>query len=166
MSEHCHDASDMRLLKEMRKLAPKDYEAWFGLNAIVGREDGAIPRKYREFDCDCRLRDHAVSVLPRGAREGGESGCDARRGGGGGAAGRGVARRRAGDARNARAQILRSMSKSGQSPSAPSTPNKIILGDLRGLCVVRHHVDRRARRDRRAKDCIVGKANLLPDVCT
>jgi AhpD family alkylhydroperoxidase len=33
----------------MRKLAPKDYEAWFGLNAIVGREDGAIPRKYREL---------------------------------------------------------------------------------------------------------------------
>ena len=49
MSEHYHDASDMRLLKEMRKLAPKDYEAWFGLNAIVGREDGAIPRKYREL---------------------------------------------------------------------------------------------------------------------
>ncbi|MEP7305545.1 MAG: carboxymuconolactone decarboxylase family protein [Acidobacteriota bacterium] len=49
MSEHYHDPSDVRLLKEMRKLAPKDYEAWFALNAIVGREDGAIPRKYREL---------------------------------------------------------------------------------------------------------------------
>ena len=49
MSEHYHDAEDMRLLKEMRKLAPADYEAWRNLNAIVGREDGAIPRKYREL---------------------------------------------------------------------------------------------------------------------
>jgi AhpD family alkylhydroperoxidase len=49
MSEHYHDPSDVRLLKEMRKLAPKDYEAWWALNAIVAREDGAIPRKYREL---------------------------------------------------------------------------------------------------------------------
>ncbi len=49
MSEHYHDASDARLLKEMRKLAPKDFEAWLGLNSIVGRADGAIPPKYREL---------------------------------------------------------------------------------------------------------------------
>ena len=49
MSEHYHDPSDIRLLKEMRKLAPKDYEAWFNLDSIVKREDGAIPRKYREL---------------------------------------------------------------------------------------------------------------------
>jgi len=48
MSEHYHDAADMRLLKEMRKLAPAEYEAWLGLEKILGR-DGAIPRKYREL---------------------------------------------------------------------------------------------------------------------
>ncbi len=49
MSEHYHDAADMRLLKEMRKLAPADYNAWLALDNIVGREDGAIPRKFREL---------------------------------------------------------------------------------------------------------------------
>ena len=39
----------MKLLRDMRKLAPKDFEAWLNLNAIVGREDGAIPKKYREL---------------------------------------------------------------------------------------------------------------------
>ena len=49
MSEHYHDAADLKLLKEMRKLAPADYEAWLNLDKIVGRTDGAIPRKYREL---------------------------------------------------------------------------------------------------------------------
>ena len=38
----------MKLLREMRKLAPEDYEAWLGMQKIVGR-DGAIPKKYREL---------------------------------------------------------------------------------------------------------------------
>jgi AhpD family alkylhydroperoxidase len=33
----------------MRKLAPADFEAWLNLNKITAREDGAIPRKYREL---------------------------------------------------------------------------------------------------------------------
>lgn len=49
MSEHYHDAGDMRLLKDMSKLAPQDFSAWRALDKIVGREDGAIPRKYREL---------------------------------------------------------------------------------------------------------------------
>lgn len=49
MSEHYHDAGDLRLLKEMGKLAPTDFNAWLALDKIVGREDGAIPRKYREL---------------------------------------------------------------------------------------------------------------------
>jgi AhpD family alkylhydroperoxidase len=76
MSEHYHDASDMRLLRDMRKLAPKDYEAWSGLNAIVGREDGAIPRKYRELiaiavaatiQCPYCLEAHAKAAKAAGA---------------------------------------------------------------------------------------------------
>ena len=49
MSEHYHDAGDMRFLKEMGKLAPTEFKAWLGLDNIVRREDGAIPRKYREL---------------------------------------------------------------------------------------------------------------------
>ena len=76
MSEHYHDASDMRLLKDMRKLAPKDYEAWFNLNAIVGREDGAIPKKYRELiaiavaattQCPYCIEAHAKGAKAAGA---------------------------------------------------------------------------------------------------
>jgi len=49
MSEHYHDAADLGLLKEMRKLAPAEFDAWLGLNNIVGRDSGTIPRKYREL---------------------------------------------------------------------------------------------------------------------
>src|SRR5260221_10462919 len=49
MSEHYHDVGDMRFLKEMGKLAPTEFKAWLGLDDIVRREDGAIPRKYREL---------------------------------------------------------------------------------------------------------------------
>ena len=49
MSEHYHDPSDLKLLKEMSKLAPTEFNAWLNLDKIVGREDGAVPRKYREL---------------------------------------------------------------------------------------------------------------------
>ena len=49
MSEHYHDAGDLRFLKEMSKLAPADFTAWFNLDKITAREDGAIPKKYREL---------------------------------------------------------------------------------------------------------------------
>ena len=49
LSDHYHDPSDLRLLKEMSQLAPTEFNAWLNLDKIVGREDGAIPRKYREL---------------------------------------------------------------------------------------------------------------------
>ena len=49
MSDHYHDPADLRFLKEMGKLAPAEFTAWLNLDKIVGREDGAIPRKYREL---------------------------------------------------------------------------------------------------------------------
>lgn len=49
MSEHYHDVADLRLLKQMSALAPTEFNAWLALDKIVGREDGAIPRKYREL---------------------------------------------------------------------------------------------------------------------
>jgi AhpD family alkylhydroperoxidase len=49
MSDHYHDPADAKRLKEMRTLAPAEYEAWVNLNRIIGRTDGTIPRKYREL---------------------------------------------------------------------------------------------------------------------
>jgi AhpD family alkylhydroperoxidase len=49
MTNHYHDKDDLKLLKEMSKLAPEEFQAWASLDGIVGREDGHIPRKYREL---------------------------------------------------------------------------------------------------------------------
>ena len=49
MSDHYHDPADLRFLKQMGKLAPNEFTAWLNLDKIVAREDGAIPRKYREL---------------------------------------------------------------------------------------------------------------------
>jgi AhpD family alkylhydroperoxidase len=49
LSEHYHDVADLRFLKDMGKLAPTEFNAWLNLDKIVGRDDGAIPRKYREL---------------------------------------------------------------------------------------------------------------------
>lgn len=49
MSDHYHGVADLRLLKEMGKLAPTEFNAWLNLDKIVGREDGTIPRKHREL---------------------------------------------------------------------------------------------------------------------
>lgn len=49
MSDHYHDPKDLSLLKEMRKLAPAEFEAWLNLDKIVGRSGGAIPPKIREL---------------------------------------------------------------------------------------------------------------------
>jgi AhpD family alkylhydroperoxidase len=76
MSEHYHDPADLRRLKDMRKLAPADFDAWLGLNNIVGREDGAIPKKYRELialavacttQCPYCLEAHAKAAKAAGA---------------------------------------------------------------------------------------------------
>jgi AhpD family alkylhydroperoxidase len=49
MSNHYHEEKDLDLLKDMRKLAPVDFDAWLNLDKIVGRTDGAIPQKHREL---------------------------------------------------------------------------------------------------------------------
>ncbi len=46
---HYHDADDLKMLPELKKLAPEEFKGFVALDAIVGREDGAIPRKYREL---------------------------------------------------------------------------------------------------------------------
>ena len=46
---HYHDADDLKLLSELKKLAPDEFKGFVALDVIVGKEDGAIPRKYREL---------------------------------------------------------------------------------------------------------------------
>jgi AhpD family alkylhydroperoxidase len=49
MPEHYHDPDDLKLLRELRNIAPPEFKAWADLDGIVARQDGAIPRKYREL---------------------------------------------------------------------------------------------------------------------
>jgi AhpD family alkylhydroperoxidase len=77
MSEHYHDPADLRFLKEMGKLAPTEFNAWLALDKIVPREDGAIPRKYRElialgvaFTTQCP---YCIEVHTKGAKAAGAS---------------------------------------------------------------------------------------------
>lgn len=76
MSDHYHDASDLKLLKDISKLAPADFKAWLALNDIVGRVDGAIPKKYRELiaiavacttQCPYCIEAHAQAAKAAGA---------------------------------------------------------------------------------------------------
>src|SRR6267378_4474435 len=46
---HYHDADDLKLLPELKRLAPDEFKGFVALDAIVGREGGAIPKKYREL---------------------------------------------------------------------------------------------------------------------
>lgn len=46
---HYHDSDDLKILRDVKQLAPAEYAAFAGLDAIVAREDSAIPRKYREL---------------------------------------------------------------------------------------------------------------------
>src|SRR5437762_6371723 len=49
MANEFHDENDLKLLKEMSRLAQQEFKAWSNLDGIVGREDGRIPLKYREL---------------------------------------------------------------------------------------------------------------------
>jgi AhpD family alkylhydroperoxidase len=46
---HYHDADDLKLLRDLKTLAPDDFKGFVALDAIVGKDGGAIPRKYREL---------------------------------------------------------------------------------------------------------------------
>ena|SRR5688572_9850560 len=76
MSDHYHDPADVKRLKDMRGLAGPDFEAWVAFNRIVGRADGAIPRKYREIiavavavaiQCPFCMEAHAKAAKAAGA---------------------------------------------------------------------------------------------------
>ena len=77
MSDHYHDPADLRLLKEMGKLAPTEFQAWLNLDKIVSRDGGAIPRKYRELialavACTTQCP-YCIEVHAKGAKAAGAS---------------------------------------------------------------------------------------------
>src|ERR1700737_454366 len=44
-----HDSDDLKRLGDLKALAPAEFKGFVALDAIVGREGGAIPKKYREL---------------------------------------------------------------------------------------------------------------------
>jgi AhpD family alkylhydroperoxidase len=46
---HYHDSDDLKMMGELKRLAPAEFKGFIEFDALVGREDGAIPRKYREL---------------------------------------------------------------------------------------------------------------------
>lgn len=46
---HYHDSDDLKRMGEFGKLAPTEFSAFVEFDNIVRREDGAIPKKYREL---------------------------------------------------------------------------------------------------------------------
>jgi len=46
---HYHDSDDLKRLAEFKQLAPAEFSAFVEFDKTVGRDNGAIPRKYREL---------------------------------------------------------------------------------------------------------------------
>src|SRR4030088_2678440 len=75
-SEH----ADLARLRDLRHLAPAEFEGYAALSKIVGRSDGAIPQKYRELiaigvslttQCPYCLDAHTASAKKAGVTAGG-----------------------------------------------------------------------------------------------
>lgn len=46
---HYHDSEDLKAIGELAVLAPTEFRGFLALDNVVGRNGGAIPRKYREL---------------------------------------------------------------------------------------------------------------------
>jgi AhpD family alkylhydroperoxidase len=46
---HYHDSDDLKIVGDLKTLAPVEFGGFLALDRVVGRDDGAIPRKYREL---------------------------------------------------------------------------------------------------------------------
>jgi AhpD family alkylhydroperoxidase len=77
MTEHYHSPDDRRFARDLRKAAPAEFAAYTAFGAAaVGREDGAIPPKYRELialgvalttRCGYCLESHTTAAARLGA---------------------------------------------------------------------------------------------------
>jgi hypothetical protein len=61
---HYQDSEDLKQLREFKRLAPTDFSAFVEFDKTVGRDGGAIPRKYRRIDRDCGGMHNSVPLLP------------------------------------------------------------------------------------------------------
>src|SRR5262245_28261094 len=46
---HYHDSDDLKILGDFTKLAGPEFKGFGELDKAIGRQDGAIPAKYREL---------------------------------------------------------------------------------------------------------------------
>lgn len=44
MRHHYHDSDDLKLLKDMKELAPTEFGGFIELDKVVGREEGRVPK--------------------------------------------------------------------------------------------------------------------------
>ena len=49
MTNYFHDPEDLKLMRELKQLAPEEFKAWLELDKVVGLKDRQIPPKYREL---------------------------------------------------------------------------------------------------------------------
>ena len=63
MSDHYHDENDLKLMREMRKLAPDDFNAWLGLEKTRRARQRRDSPKVSRIDRYRRVGDDPVSVL-------------------------------------------------------------------------------------------------------
>jgi len=75
---HYHDADDLKKIGELKALAPEEFRGFVELDKIIGVEDGAIPRKYRELiaiavscttQCPYCIEIHSANARKAGASE-------------------------------------------------------------------------------------------------
>jgi AhpD family alkylhydroperoxidase len=73
--DHYHQPEDLKLLPQLKQLAPEEFKGFVALDSIVGREGGAIPRKYRELialGIACTTQcPYCLDVHTRGAKRAG-----------------------------------------------------------------------------------------------
>jgi AhpD family alkylhydroperoxidase len=72
---HYHETEDLKLLPQLKQLAPEEFKGFVALDSIVGREGGAIPPKYRELialGIACTTQcPYCLDVHTRGAKRAG-----------------------------------------------------------------------------------------------
>lgn len=72
---HYHDSDDLKILRDFKTLVPDAFKGFVELDGVVGRDDGAIPRKYRELialavACTTQCP-YCLDVHSRGAKKAG-----------------------------------------------------------------------------------------------
>ena len=76
MTDYYHDPENLKLMRELKQLAPEEFKAWLDLDKIVSLKDRHIPPKYRELialavahstQCVYCLEAHAKKAKKAGA---------------------------------------------------------------------------------------------------